>query len=111
MAHRSLKPVSISKSKQRTSTVGQSRLPALAIVSSNTSGTSPGILPKATDFERLLTVSEIAEYLRLTPHKIYNLTRRRRQGGRALPCYRGIGKQLLFRLSEVADWVQQRRAA
>jgi len=100
-----------SKNIRRTRTTRPPRPPALAIVSSNTSGTSPGIRSNPTDFERLLTVSEIAEYLRLTPHKIYNLTRRRRQGGRALPCYRGIGKHLLFRLSEVAKWVEQRRAA
>jgi excisionase family DNA binding protein len=64
----------------------------------------------AEPFEKLLTIVEIAEVLRKTPAKVYNLSRRGRQGSRAIPCYR-VGKSLLFKLSEVYRWLEQRRAA
>jgi len=69
------------------------------------------MLEKSTliEFEPLLTVDEIAKYLRLKPHQVYNLTRKKRSGFRALPCYRGVGKHLKFRLSEVSVWLQSQK--
>jgi len=95
-----------------TSTIGRPRPTGFAIASPCPSGTSPGVSSAYSpiEFEKLLTIDEISEHLRLTPQQVYSLTRRKRNGGRALPAYRGIGKRLLFRLSEVAEWVQQRKA-
>ena len=62
------------------------------------------------EFEALLTTEEIANHLRISPDAVYELTRPKRNGDRALPSYR-IGRVLRFRLSQVNSWLEQRRKA
>lgn len=49
---------------------------------------------------RYLTVEESAQYLRLSKHTLYNLTRFNR-----IKCHRPSGRKLLFIKSELDEWV------
>lgn len=76
---------------------------------SNSSGSSPGIIPGTSPApEPILTLEEVAAGLKLKPQTIYELTRRRK-GSRALPSFR-VGKFLRFRWSEIEKWIAEGRA-
>jgi excisionase family DNA binding protein len=55
--------------------------------------------------EAILTLQEAADWLKLRPQQLYELTRRRCQ--RPLP-YLKVGKVLRFRLSAIDAWLTQK---
>jgi excisionase family DNA binding protein len=59
-----------------------------------------------TQSEELLTVSEVAAFLKVPPSWVYERTRR--LGSQRLPHVR-LGKYLRFSLSEVKTWLEQQR--
>lgn len=60
----------------------------------------------SSDREALLTVSEVAELLRVPVSWVYERTRRR--GGDRLPHLK-VGKYLRFRRAEILGWLNERR--
>ncbi len=54
--------------------------------------------------DSLMSLSEVAAYLGLSPGSIYNL----RHGGHGPEGYK-VGRQLRFRRSEIEAWLEQRR--
>lgn len=58
------------------------------------------------DAERLVTVRDLAEYLRVTPQSLYDL----RRYGRGPRGFR-VGRDLRFAWSDVQAWLESRRDA
>jgi excisionase family DNA binding protein len=61
----------------------------------------PESIQKKTDYLTILTVHEVAEYLRLSETKVYRLVKERR-----LPAVR-IGKAWRFRKDLLDNWLSQ----
>jgi excisionase family DNA binding protein len=61
----------------------------------------PESIQKTKDHLTILTVSEVAEYLRMSQAKVYRLAKERR-----LPAVR-IGKTWRFRKDLLDDWLSQ----
>jgi len=72
----------------------------------NSSGTSPTVL----SVEPFITAKDIAARLHIKTSTVYEWTRRRAYDER-IPHYPISRKVLLFRWSEVAQWVEGKRAA
>ena len=62
----------------------------------------PESIQKKKDYLTILTVREVAEYLRMSEAKVYRLVKERR-----LPAVR-IGKAWRFRKDLLDDWLSQR---
>jgi excisionase family DNA binding protein len=56
------------------------------------------------DWEKLLTVEELAKELKVKPSWVYGETRK--TGPRSIPKLR-VGKYLRFNLQEVLDWLKE----
>ena len=68
--------------------------------------TTPGLAPMTTGVESLLTVKEVAGFLRVPASWVYERTRRR--GGERLPHVK-VGKYLRFRQSDLTAYVEALR--
>jgi hypothetical protein len=55
--------------------------------------------------EEIVTLSEAARWLKMTPGQVYELTRRRCR--RPLPALKA-GKALRFKISEIDSWLSQK---
>jgi putative molybdopterin biosynthesis protein len=60
------------------------------------------IRTKATDLPQFLTVSEVAELVRLKPRTIYEMVAQQR-----IP-HRRAGRVLIFELEEILSWTQHK---
>jgi predicted DNA-binding transcriptional regulator AlpA len=67
----------------------------------------PSASPASTD--PLLTAEDLAQWLRVTPRAIYELSRNRSQvrGKHPLPAIRIHKKMLRFRRSDIENWLQR----
>ena len=81
-----------------------------------TNGTSPPTsflthsdhpLPSTREDEQIWTVIEVADYLKMSPRQVWELTRRRGQERSEfpLPCFKIHSKCLRFRRSDVIAWL------
>ena len=72
----------------------------------NTAAATPAVMPSLPDGDRHLTASEVAQMVGLneTTLRDYRSTRGRRYG----PPFHKHGKKVLYRLSEVLDWIDSR---
>lgn len=87
----SLSAVEEATKNSRTPSVSSSAsIPASALTSATTS--------------EILTVEEVAHFLKLTPNSVYELTRFRAGRGSSIPC-RKIGRNLRFLRSEVESYL------
>ena len=68
--------------------------------------TTPELSPRLSPAEALLTVHEVAEFLRVPASWVYVRTRRR--GGDRLPHVK-VGKYLRFRLSDLESYLETLR--
>jgi predicted DNA-binding transcriptional regulator AlpA len=62
----------------------------------------------ATMDEQIWTVTEVANYLKMSPRQVWELTRRRGQEHSEcpLPCFKIHSKCLRFRKSDVQQWLE-----
>ncbi len=58
---------------------------------------------KSNHDEVLMTVREVAGYLRISPATVYNWAK-----GEKIPCHR-LGRLWRFKRNEIDDWVAKRR--
>ncbi len=58
--------------------------------------------------EQIWTVTEVADYLKMSPRQVWELTRRRGQERSEcpLPCFKIHSKCLRFRKSDVQQWLE-----
>ncbi len=68
--------------------------------------TTPGLSPMTSGVESLLTVKEVAEFLRVPASWVYERTRRR--GKDRLPHVK-VGKYLRFRQSDLQSYIEALR--
>ena len=88
----SLSAVEEATKNSRTPSVSSSAsIPASALTSGGTTS-------------EILTVEEVAHFLKLTPNSVYELTRFRAGRGSSIPC-RKIGRNLRFLRSEVESYL------
>ncbi len=77
-----------------------------ASVTDHLSIATPGLSPMTSGVESLLTVKEVAEFLRVPASWVYERTRRR--GGERLPHVK-VGKYLRFRQRDLQAYVEALR--
>ena len=75
----------------------------------NIQAPTPTTIPSAQSHSEILTVEDLAAWLKVSPRAIYELSRSRSQarGKHPLPAIRIHKKMLRFRRSDIEAWLQR----